>query len=176
MLKFKTLRNRKGFTLVEMLVILMIIGVIVAVLVGIMGNPVTEATKDGAVAKTGDDMRALKDAIDLHMVRGNAEPTAFSELLTAGIITQILVPSKNAGSGTAYTLDKVNYTAWGTNAADVAIVLAGVKDTICDAFNVKYAGIAAGTTPAAISGAIGSQCIAGEGPGNRTIVWPAIVN
>ncbi len=175
MLKFKTLKNRKGFTLVEMLVILMIIGVIVAVLVGIMGNPVTEATKDGAVAKTGDDMRALKDAIDLHMVRGNAEPTAFSELLTAGIITQILVPSKNAGSGAAYTLDKT-YTAWGTNAADVAIVLAGVKDDICDAFNVKYAGIAENTPPAAISGAIGSQCIAGEGPGNRTIVWPVIVN
>jgi general secretion pathway protein D len=54
MLKFKALKNNKGFTLVEMLVILLIIGVIVAVLVGIMGNPVTQCdNRRNSVARQG---------------------------------------------------------------------------------------------------------------------------
>lgn len=180
MLNFKSKIGNKGFTLVEMLIILLIIGVVVAVLVGIMGNPAATATVDGTVAKMGDDMRSIKDAMDLYTTKGNT-PTvddatfAFSDLMAKGIATQMPVPSSNAGTGTAYTLDKATYTAWGSGTADIAIVLTGVKDTICIAFNKKFAGSTDTTVPPAFVGTIGAQCFGPGGDANTT-VWPAVVN
>lgn len=180
MLKLRALRNNKGFTLVEMLVILLIIGVIVAVLVGIMGNPVTQATVDGAVAKTGDDMRALKDAMDLYMMRGNTEPADFVPLLTAGIITQMLIPSANASSANSYTYVPSNgaspRTGFGGTGNDATIELTGVKGPVCRAFNTKYNGAAEGAVPpVAFTPASGSHCF-GPNDDTNTIVWPVSVN
>jgi prepilin-type N-terminal cleavage/methylation domain-containing protein len=177
MLKFKTLRNNKGFTLVEMLVILLIIGVIVAVLVGIMGNPVTQATVDGAVAKTGDDMRSLKDAMDLYAIKGNTidTTTTFADLVTAGIITQVLVPSKNASTLTplVYALNSARVDYGGVN-RDLTIELTLVKDTVCNGFNEKY-GAGTATIESAFDGAKGAHCF-GTVTDQNTIVWPVSID
>jgi hypothetical protein len=102
-------------------------------------------------------MRSLKDAMDPYTIRALTPSVddvlwTVSELMEQGIVTQIPVPSTNAGTGTTYTVDSTTYNEWatvGTN--DTAIELTGVRDPICEAFNTKFTGVT-GAIPAAING------------------------
>lgn len=65
---------RKAFTLIEFLIALVIIGFIVAILVGVFANPVKQARASAKAQEFLDSYRQIKDAWDLYEVRTGHEP------------------------------------------------------------------------------------------------------
>ncbi|MBC9784947.1 prepilin-type N-terminal cleavage/methylation domain-containing protein [Heliobacterium chlorum] len=115
----KALKNRKGFTLVELMVVVAIIGILVAVAV-----PMFNSTTTGASQQAHDaNLRTLDGAIDQYRAAVGAWPSQLSDLNTyvKGAST-LVIPSgiSVTGAGSA------NYTfTAGTNGARPTIGPAG---------------------------------------------------
>lgn len=74
----KRLSNRKGFTLVELLVVVAIIGVLAAIAV----PRFTDATASANGAKLQADLRAIDSAIMIYYAANNAYPADIAALVT----------------------------------------------------------------------------------------------
>ena len=74
----KARKNRKGFTLVELLVVVAIIGVLAAIAI----PKFTDATASANGAKVQADLRAIDSAIMIFYASNNGYPSAFSQLVT----------------------------------------------------------------------------------------------
>lgn len=59
-------RVKKGFTLIEMLVAVVVVGMIVGTLIGIFGNPMGEASLESSIATVKDHYRIISDAENFH--------------------------------------------------------------------------------------------------------------
>ena len=68
----KRLSNRKGFTLVELLVVVAIIGILAAIAV----PRFTDASNSAKVAKIQADLRTIDSAIAIYYAKNNAYPSA----------------------------------------------------------------------------------------------------
>lgn len=84
--------SRKGFTLLEMMIAIVIVGIIVGVLVAIFGNPIGKASTGSAVSKTADDLRLIADAEDFYYAM-NGEWASREDLLTSGALKAWPTPS-----------------------------------------------------------------------------------
>ena len=68
----KRTANRKGFTLVELLVVVAIIGILAAIAV----PRFTDASNSAKVAKIQADLRTIDSAIAIYYAKNNAYPSA----------------------------------------------------------------------------------------------------
>lgn len=161
--------NQRGFTLVEMLIVIALIALAAVIMYGVLGNSYADASVKQAATKIGDDMRSVNDASQKYFVDKGSESTALSgagtALVDAGYMTMVPVPPSAVTSG--YTWDSSTYTAtWGTAAADTVVkaTLAATAATTCQKINELFAGDAAGAAiPAAVRAGKDLQCF-GAGP------------
>ena len=72
----KARRNEKGFTLVELMVVVVIIGVLVAIAVPIYQNVVNSASRKTIVA----NLRTIDGAIEMYRAENNALPENLAAL------------------------------------------------------------------------------------------------
>lgn len=68
--------DEKGFTLVELLVVVVIIGILASLAVFALGDSVEEARK----AQVKADLRTLNAALELYMVENNKTPDELNDL------------------------------------------------------------------------------------------------
>ena len=112
-------RNVRGFTLVEILIVVIILGILAAIVIPQFTNASTDAKKS-AVAST---LQSLRGAIELYKINNNdTPPTALTVLTTtAGKGPYLAVPPVNPAtgdttglnysvSGTSYTLTVTGFT------------------------------------------------------------------
>lgn len=93
----KMMTNQKGFTLIELMVVIAIIGILAAIAIPKMSS----ATDSAKIAKIQADLRTLGGAISTYNAQKGSDPTAAGDLVTAGQITAL--PTPPSGAGTAYT-------------------------------------------------------------------------
>lgn len=77
--KMNALRNKKGFTLIEMLVVIAIIAVLVAIVIPVVGN----STDKAAAATNAANLRSIKAEITTAMLTG--DETKYTIKGTGGI-------------------------------------------------------------------------------------------
>lgn len=73
------MRNKKGFTLIEMLVVIAIIAVLVAIIIPV----VTTATKKAKASADAANLRAVLSELNVHTVDGTLEPMDIVALVDA---------------------------------------------------------------------------------------------
>lgn len=78
------LKNRKGFTLVELMVVVVIIGILVAIAVPVYNNVTQEAEKNACAAT----VRTLNGASNMYNANEGSFPTDVEELVDEGYILE----------------------------------------------------------------------------------------
>jgi prepilin-type N-terminal cleavage/methylation domain-containing protein len=89
--KNRNLKNRKGFTLIELIVVIAILGILAAVLVPQLGG-FTDKAKQAQVLS---DAAAAATAADALYIEKNAVPTGAEIVSMAGISGTVTVPATN---------------------------------------------------------------------------------
>lgn len=198
---FVRAKGNQGFTLIELLISLIVIGMIVALLVGLFGNPVSDASVKQAATKIADDMRTIDDASQQLLTKNTVEANGFVDavdataghgLVTTGMLKAAPTPPVQAFPAAVVATDKytfntstgysgATYNAWMVAAnTDTVIVLPGsaagtISDTVCQKINELYSGAGAGAAiPATESGSKDIQCY-GPGGDKNFVVKPIYV-
>ena len=183
--KATVLQNQKGFTLVEMLIVLVLIGLAVSMMVGIFGNPFANASIDSAATRVIDDLRSIEGAAQAYKVKEGTTPTKIisatptdSTLVSKGYLKLAPTPPSPITSGTNYAWDTTGVTAFGasnTTADTVAtLLLAGdASSDICKAINKAANGTDALPTSATPDPAKNIQCVGTSAP--YTAIIPIFV-
>ena len=92
----KTMKSQKGFTLVELLVVVVIIGVLAAIAV----PKFTGATDEAKIAKVKADLRTIASAVILYQAKNNGTiPDDVATLKAGGYLTN---EPKDEGSTPAF--------------------------------------------------------------------------
>jgi len=73
--KMNALRNKKGFTLIEMLVVIAIIAVLVAIVIPVVGN----STNKAACATNAANLRSIKAEVTTAYLTGDTSKYTFAE-------------------------------------------------------------------------------------------------
>jgi len=80
------MRSKKGFTLVELMVVVIILGILVAIAIPIYNNVTGDAQKKACAANE----RTLEGAVAMYQAaNGGKKPTTVDELVTKGFIEAI---------------------------------------------------------------------------------------
>ncbi len=98
----KRLSNRKGFTLVELLVVVAIIGILAAIAV----PRFTDANAAARGAKILADLRTIDSAAAIHLANTGSYPATIAALTTANLLTTTPTPPTGA-----YRVNNTDYTA-----------------------------------------------------------------
>ena len=106
----KRLSNRKGFTLVELLVVVSIIGILAAIAV----PRFTDANAAARGAKVLADLRTIDSASAIHLANTGSYPANVAALVTANLLSSAPTPP---AATTTYRVNNVDYTG----ATDYAI-------------------------------------------------------
>ncbi len=102
----KKLTNKKGFTLIEMLVVIAIIAVLVAIIIPVVTNSTTKA----AAAANAANMRSFKSEITTLFLQEQGTTTKNIEVSSAGAVsfpdaTNVKYPAMKAISGFSEVAD-----------------------------------------------------------------------
>lgn len=79
------MKKKKGFTLVELLIVIAIIAIIAGIILGSMA----EARAKGRDASKVRSMNEIQKALSLYQAQYNGYPTTLSNLVSAGLISSI---------------------------------------------------------------------------------------
>ncbi|MCP4833368.1 MAG: prepilin-type N-terminal cleavage/methylation domain-containing protein [Phycisphaera sp.] len=89
---------KRGFTLIEILIVVVILGILAAIIV----PQFTDAAQEAGASSARSQLQSLRSQIELHRVQNNgAAPADLAELVTDGYIRS--VPSWPAGFTATYT-------------------------------------------------------------------------
>lgn len=150
------MRKNKGFTLIEVMVVLSILAIIAILAYNFFGNTMKEARLKQQVTKYLNDMRILTDAQEMHFLKfgdytteeGNEPTGAGSELVADGILKA--VPTPAAAVTTSFALGYAFYRDEGamggpTVALDDSWYRNGIiSEDFCKAYNVEVCPACAG--------------------------------
>ncbi|ATW23990.1 competence type IV pilus major pilin ComGC [Candidatus Formimonas warabiya] len=94
----KRINNERGFTLIELMVVLMILGILVSIAIPRFTNKIPEAQK----VKTKADLTIIQNAVDLYYLDFGEYPTETSQLVEEGYLAKDPV---KVNSEEHYTID-----------------------------------------------------------------------
>ena len=108
----KRLSNRKGFTLVELLVVISIIGILSAIAI----PKFSSATDSARGAKIQADLRTMDSAMQIYYASASKYPDQVASLVDANLLATAPVapvgawrtPNGASGNGGSYTLDSAS--------------------------------------------------------------------
>ncbi len=120
---FNKLKNQKGFTLVELMVVVVIIGILVAIII-----PIYNRVQDNAAMKSHEaNLRTIDGAISMYVAEEGADPEDIDTLVEVGLLTEkpkipsrILSATEEGGNNkflqetNSMEIDKSNNTAYYT--------------------------------------------------------------
>lgn len=109
----KRLSNRKGFTLVELLVVISIIGILSAIAI----PKFTDATKSARGAKIMADLRTLDSASQIYYASAAAYPGDVATLVAANLLAGTVTPPTGAYSTPKVSNGSNTSTTYGINAS-----------------------------------------------------------
>lgn len=136
---------KKGFTLIEVMVVLSVLAIIAILAYNFFGGTMKEATVTQAAAKIADDMRVLDDGWNKYYIDNSAEPANIAALVTAGTLKAVPSPPSNgvAEAATVYVAADAVHTMSGTTSNDTLIYLDGVTADVCTEVNERYTDLGA---------------------------------
>src|SRR3954462_7924849 len=72
--------NRRGFTLVEILIVVIIMGILASIIIGLIGN----SSKDAGVSSLKDNLRSIRSALQIYLAQHATFPSGsgFSDQMT----------------------------------------------------------------------------------------------
>ncbi|WP_243374647.1 prepilin-type N-terminal cleavage/methylation domain-containing protein [Geotalea sp. SG265] len=167
-----TIKNQKGFTLVEMLVMLLILGLVVVILVSVFADPFKTASSQSNVTRVVDQISQLSNAADSYYTweKRPYSDADFSGLTNKGYLKGVPKAPENIfdGDSQPYVIDRTTYSF-------PAVVLSPVKGDFCLALDKKAAALAensaVGDIPAAVNSGKNVQCISdGGSPAVYTVI------
>ena len=101
----KSMKSQKGFTLVELMIVIVIIGILAAIAVPKLSGSTAEAN----LAKAKADVRTVQSAVAIYYAKNSAYPTSatfaalVTDLNTAGLLQDTTI---TVATGHTYTYDK----------------------------------------------------------------------
>jgi prepilin-type N-terminal cleavage/methylation domain-containing protein len=175
--KTNVLNNNKGFTMIEMLVVIILIGFVVSFLFNYAGNAFSNASSQQAASKIADDMRTISEAASRFTMEKATQATGFGTGATQLSAVSVQSgspflsslpnpPTSGTTSGIAYTWGTTD-TAFGGTGNDAVVSLTGIASKeVCQQINSQFAGAASGSAtaiPAAITYTQDIQCYGAAG-------------
>lgn len=132
-------KRKKGFTLIELIIVILAIAFILAIFVALFSKPLKQMSVGSAVEKVSNDMRQISDAWQRLYVEKGIATTNITDLKDQGVLSDIPLPPSRAKAdnynGTfAYTIAQVDTNKY-------AIDLDGVSNDVCtEITNMKNEG------------------------------------
>lgn len=181
--KQSVLRNQKGFTLIEVVIVLLLLGLAIWLVTNQLADPVTKARRNTSVNSITRSFTSIEQAA-LNQALEKTKAATIAELVTKGYLKVDPTPPEggenaSATTGTyayqlATTLGGANVTGFGGAGLDTVVKIDRIDPEICNALDVKQGLIAEGdATPAAVNYIKNIQCY-GAGQ-DFTAVMPVYV-
>lgn len=175
--------NQKGFTLIELMIVIAVIMFLAVLVVVAFQNPLSGASTKTAAAQITDQLRKISDAGTMYQTNTTTRATSLNDLTTGANAVFSFVPQPptqaqeaTATSGTfGYYLTTqfpagTNVTAFGGAGIDTIGAIDRITFDVCAKINEVNNGAAAGAAPpATYSGTRGIQCV-GSAPNYSALI------
>lgn len=169
--------NNRGFTLIEMIIVIVLVGGLMAILVPKIVNQFQTSATQNARNEIIDMMRSIDDGAQLNLTKYTTEISTLAQLVSTGILRTDPVPPPEAQdsnyTGTyAYQIDTSSFTTqFGTAAPDTVALLTGVTYDVCVSINEKFGLTSGGAAPpTTVSAGKDPQCFGTGGTSGYTVL------